>query len=104
MRVTPDELHVRDPEYFDEIYSLTKKRDKWSKYVILAGAPDSTGFTIDHDLHRKRRSSLNHFFSKKAILERETQIAGHVEHLCRRFKECMENGEIVRLDAAFTAL
>jgi len=70
----------------------------------MAGAPDSAFATASHNLHRLRRSALNPFFSKRAIANNEAQIKEKIEHLCRRLKECIENDEVVRLDAAFMAL
>ncbi|KAK5954220.1 hypothetical protein OHC33_004793 [Knufia fluminis] len=105
VRITPNELHIRDPDYYEEIYAAAaKKKDKWDGWVVMAGAPDSSFATVSHNLHRLRRSALNPFFSKRAIGNNEAQIKEKVEHLCRRLKECMDNDEIVRLDAAFMAL
>jgi len=70
----------------------------------MAGAPDSSFATVSHNLHRLRRSALNPFFSKRAITNNEVQIKEKIEHLCSRLKECMDNDEVVRLDAAFMAL
>lgn len=104
MRITPNELHIRDSQFYDQIYSTTKKRDKWSDWVTMAGAPGSGFATVDHRLHQNRRSPLNNFFSKSAIASKEAQITSHVQHLCRRLKECIESNEVVRLDCAFMAL
>jgi len=70
----------------------------------MAGAPESAFATASHNLHRLRRSALNPFFSKRAIANNEAQVKDKIEHLCRRLRECMENGEVVRTDAAFMAL
>jgi len=34
VRITPNELHIRDPEYYEEIYAAAaKKKDKWDAWV-----------------------------------------------------------------------
>lgn len=105
MRITPNELHIKDSDYYEEIYAAAaKKRDKWEGWTVMAGAPGSSFATVGHNLHRLRRSALNPFFSKKAIASNEAQIKEKVEHLCSRLRGCMETNEIVRLDAAFMAL
>ena len=70
----------------------------------MAGAPDSSFATASHDLHRTRRAALNPFFSKRQIANNEAQIQEKVDHLCQRLEECMANGQVVRLDAAYMAL
>lgn len=103
--MTPEELHIRDSEYYDEIYAPSaKKRDKWEGFVVGAGAPRSTFATVSHDLHRQRRSVLNPFFSKRMIANNEGLIKDTVEHLCRRFKAYSDSGEVLRIDSAYSAL
>ncbi|KAK8092013.1 Cytochrome P450 [Apiospora hydei] len=114
VRIMPNELHIRDPDYYDEIYApSSKKRDKseaWvrSTHEFLMRSNTTSGFaTVDHHLHRLRRAPLNPFFSKKSITDKESQIRDKVEHLCRRLAAAAaKTGDegVVRLDVAFTAL
>ncbi|KAK7918195.1 hypothetical protein PG985_010069 [Apiospora marii] len=106
VRIMPNELHIRDPDYYDEIYApSSKKRDKSAAWVKLAGNTTSGFATVDHHLHRLRRAPLSPFFSKKSITDKEPQIREKVEHLCRRFAAAAAAGdEVIRLDVAFTAL
>ncbi|KAK6851687.1 hypothetical protein PG995_011812 [Apiospora arundinis] len=114
VRIMPNEIHIRDPDYYDEIYApSSKKRDKSAAWVTLAGNTGSGFATVDHNLHRQRRAVLNPFFSKKSIADKEVQIREKVEHLCRRLAEAAAVAEtgggegeagVVRLDVAFTAL
>lgn len=50
------------------------------------------------------RSHLNPFFSKRNILDNEPQIRESINRLIRRLRECHANKEIVRIDAAYSAL
>ncbi|KAK8123580.1 Cytochrome P450 monooxygenase sdnE [Apiospora kogelbergensis] len=114
VRIMPNELHIRDPDYYDEIYApSSKKRDKSAAWVTLGGSTGSVFATADHNLHRQRRAVLNPFFSKKSIADKEVQIREKVEHLCRRLTaaataavtgEGEGEGEVVRVDVAFTEL
>ncbi|KUL89806.1 hypothetical protein ZTR_00581 [Talaromyces verruculosus] len=106
VRITPDELHIKDPEFYDVIYAPTsKKRDKYASWTIGAGAPTSTFATVSHDHHRFRRSGLNPFFSKNAIFNNTSAlISDKLERLCEQFSEACKAGEVVRLDAAYMAL
>lgn len=59
---------------------------------------------VEHDTHRWMRSHLNPFFSKRNILDNEPQIRQSINRLVRRLRECHANQEIVRIDAAYSAL
>lgn len=100
--MTPHELHIRDSEYYDEIYApSSKKWDKWEGFVVLAGTPGSTFATVRHDEHWLRRGVLNPFFSKRVIASKEVQIKEKIQHLCRGFRAFAESGEVLRIDAAY---
>lgn len=105
VRITPEELHIKDSEYYDEIYApATKKRDKWTGAVSSSGTPGSIFATVGHNLHRMRRSALNPFFSKRSITSNEPQIREIVEHMCHRLTESAKTGDVIRMDAVFIAL
>ena len=47
VRISPFELHINDPEYYDELYSgSSKKRDKYEWAARLFGNSDSMLGTI----------------------------------------------------------
>lgn len=105
MRINPDEVHIKDPEFYDEIYSgPTKKRDKYDKWIMMAGAPRSAFSTTEHDLHRQRRAALNPFFAKRSVIRLEPRISEKVRTLCGRLAECMKDERVVDLHTAFMAL
>lgn len=105
IRITPDEVHIDDAEYYDEIYgSTTKKRDKYGPWVALAGTPGASFSTVGHDHHKLRRGALNPFFSTKAVVELEPVVRDKVEIFAKRFENAQKTGEVIRLDAAFMAL
>lgn len=105
VRINPHELHIRDPEFYDELYApASKKRDKYKDWVILSGTPDASFSTVSHSHHRVRRNALNPFFSKKAVQRVEPLIVEKVERLSARLAEAAHSGREVRLDAAFMAL
>jgi cytochrome P450 len=105
IRIAPNELHIRDSDYYEELYApASKKRDKHAGWTVLAGAPSSTFATAPHNLHRLRRSALNSFFSKRSITRVEPLIVDKIEQLCQRFEGVIETKEVIRLDAAYMAL
>ncbi|KAI8292295.1 Exopolygalacturonase [Colletotrichum sp. SAR11_57] len=104
VRINPYELHIIDPEFYDELYSSNRKSDKYRWWTNLAGADGSSFSTVPHDLHRLRRGALNPFFSVRSVTQLEPLVRSKVEKLSARFGEIAQTGEVVRLDAAFMAL
>ena len=104
MRINPYEIHILDPEFFDELYVAPKKADKYLWWVKLAGADGSSFSTVSHSHHRLRRSALNPFFSARSVMQLEPVIRSKVEKLCKRFEGIAQTQEVVRFDVAFMAL
>jgi hypothetical protein len=82
VRITPDQLHIKDSDFYDEIYAHpSRKMDKEYNSAKIIGAPSSAYGTIGHNYHRLRRSALNQFFSKRSVAELELMISSKVEQL-----------------------
>jgi hypothetical protein len=56
--VTPDELHIRDSRFYDDVYSKNLKVSKegWDKRF---GSPHGVLTSVTPELHRRRRAALN---------------------------------------------
>ncbi|KAJ9243589.1 hypothetical protein DTO169E5_2504 [Paecilomyces variotii] len=105
VRINPHELHIRDPDFYDELYApASKKRDKYKHWVVLAGTPEASFATVSHNHHRLRRGALNPFFSKQAVARMEPLIMEKIERLCARLREAIQAQAVIRLDAAYMAL
>ncbi|KAF2834346.1 cytochrome P450 [Patellaria atrata CBS 101060] len=104
IRVNPHELHISDPNFIDILFTgASKKRDKykWLGRSILL--PDSTGGTVHHDLHRKRRASLSPFFSKEKIRRLEPSIQRAVDNLLGRMSDCGANEDVMPMSLVLRA-
>ncbi|KAA6414183.1 MAG: P450 monooxygenase [Lasallia pustulata] len=105
VRVNPFELHVNDPEFYDQIYTgPSKKTDKWAWSAIAFGTPNGIFGTVPHELHRKRRGVLNNFFSKQAVSRLGPNIQALVDKLCDRFRKNYETKQPIDLHHIFSAL
>ena len=105
MRINPYELHINDPEFYDDVYTgPSKRRDKWAWSAKMFGVPLSIIGTVPHDLHRLRRAALNPYFSKQSVARLEPVIQSCVSTLCKRLKETQNSGEPVNLGVAYSAL
>ncbi|PQE14947.1 cytochrome p450 protein [Rutstroemia sp. NJR-2017a WRK4] len=105
VRINPWELHIDDLDYYDELYAGSgKKREKYPWFVAGGGSPGSVFETIPHDLHRLRRSAINHFFSNRSITAIEPMIKAKVSQLSDIFHAHMISKKPVNLRVAFSAL
>ncbi|KAL6716918.1 hypothetical protein ACLMJK_004830 [Lecanora helva] len=104
IRITPDELHVEDPEFLDELYSRSERRDKYESTSNRFGNPTSILGTSSHELHRVRRTPLNPLFSKKEVNEKFVPVIWRkLDLLCTRFAQFQAEGRILPLNQAWSA-
>ncbi|KAK6823389.1 hypothetical protein RU639_006025 [Aspergillus parasiticus] len=105
VRINPREIHISDPQYYDEIYaSSTRRRNKDADFVSFTGLLLSSASTTDHDLHRYRRGLMNNFFSKKSVRGISYFVEEKVHKLMQRFEAFHRANKVVRLDDAFAAM
>ncbi|KAL2061941.1 hypothetical protein VTL71DRAFT_7319 [Oculimacula yallundae] len=98
VRINPDELHVRDPEWIDVLYAGNPThRDKYPPFAAMTGNPEASFGTVEHSIHRKRKLATSPFFSKRSVADAEPLIRKQAEKLCQTFKESYINQEIVKL-------
>ncbi|RYP52696.1 hypothetical protein DL768_002203 [Monosporascus sp. mg162] len=104
VRINPNELHVNDPNFYDELYAGGgRRRHKWYWASRAFGADMSTFATELHDVHRMRRSTLNPFFSMTRVRQLEGRIQNRVNVFLERVEEARGDGRVLRLDVAFGA-
>jgi cytochrome P450 len=103
IRITPTELHIDDPDYYETLYSRASRRDKYSYFSGRFGYASDSFSTINHDLHRLRRKPLNPMFSVKRISEFQPVIREKVEKLCQKIS-LYQDGQVLPLGRAWMAL
>jgi cytochrome P450 len=104
IRITPSELHINDPEYYDTLYDRSGRRDKYSYFSGRFGYASDLFSTIDHDTHRMRRKALSPMFSVKRISQFQPVIREKTEKFCQRLEEFAKDGRILPLHNAMMAL
>lgn len=103
VRITPYELHIKDPTFWDTLYV---KHNKSSKYEWTAGRFGNKGSvftTSDPALHKIRRAPLNYMFSRKAILNFEPIVQKKLNIFCRGLEKFKDNGGVCKISEAFSA-
>ncbi|KAI0178737.1 cytochrome P450 [Hypoxylon sp. FL1284] len=83
VRINPDEVHCCDVNFIDEIYTLGgRKRNKTQRNANSTLLSESAFGTAEHDLHRRRRTSVIKFFSRGIITKLESDIHDLAHLLC----------------------
>ncbi|TVY83824.1 Cytochrome P450 monooxygenase sdnE [Lachnellula suecica] len=105
VRITPREVSISDLNFLDAIYSpgVYAKRDKDFEKVKALGINTSIGGAVGHDLHRRRRESLNPFFSKKGVLALAPQLQSKIFQLNSILAVSQKTGEVVNLSDIYFA-
>ncbi|KAF2704078.1 trichodiene oxygenase [Pleomassaria siparia CBS 279.74] len=101
IRISPYELHVIDPEFFDTLYRTDGRWNKYSWAYDAFGAKNSTIFGSDHDAHKSRRRAIAPFFSKPSVAARRQLLRRNVDKLCQRISKLA--GTTFNLGAAISA-
>ena len=104
IRISPYELHIDEPDYYEELYSQHKPRNKSPFYLNQFDLPGSGFGTADHRLHRARRAALNPFFSKQTIARLQPMLTFMIEKLCSRIEEFRKSGQPMPMRQVFMCL
>lgn len=105
IRISPTELHVSDPDFYNTLYSGGSQRRHKDGFVLQGFYSPSSAFsTEDHDLHKMRRMALNPFFSKQAVQRLEPMIQSKIDLLCERLREWALRERVLDVETAMMAL
>ena len=94
---------IHDPDFYDQLYTRTGRRDKYSYIAGRFGYASDCFSTNEHEIHRLRRKALSPMFSVKKIDEFEPVIVEKVEKFCQKIA-AYEDGQVLPLDRALMAL
>ncbi|KAL1961577.1 hypothetical protein VTN77DRAFT_1429 [Rasamsonia byssochlamydoides] len=104
VRINPDELHVKDPEWYDVPNGGGNIiRDKFPQSAALVGTPLGVFGTIKHDVHRIRKAPPAAYFSRRSVREAQPLMRAEVEKLCQRLRQKQGTGEPVDVRPALLA-
>ncbi|KUL84200.1 hypothetical protein ZTR_06934 [Talaromyces verruculosus] len=104
IRVTPTELHINDPEFFDILYARDGRRHKYDYFSGRFGYARDTFSTWQHELHHQRRKALSPYFSDKSIREFQPAIRAKVDKLRTKLSTYVDDGRVLHLNRAWMAL
>ncbi|CAI6306864.1 unnamed protein product [Periconia digitata] len=103
IRISPHELHVIDPAFFEKLYRQDGRWDKYDWSYRAFSAPGSAICSGPHDIHKARRAALNPFFSKARVGTQQEMMDRSIIILRERLSEFAATGGTVDLGAATSA-
>lgn len=87
VRITPDEIHILDSDFWDTIFTKAGRVDKYEWMSGRFGNDTSVLTTAPDSLHRVRRNALNPFFSRKRIIDLQGIIRKKLHILIKKVAE-----------------
>ncbi|KAI1339293.1 trichodiene oxygenase [Xylariaceae sp. FL0016] len=103
IRISPHELHINDPAFFEILYRQDGRWDKYDWCMKAFGVQSALLHTVDHYTHKRHRAALNPFFSKARVASSSDIIQRSVEKLCYRLGQ-FHATDVVHLGSAISAL
>ncbi|OKL62297.1 hypothetical protein UA08_02301 [Talaromyces atroroseus] len=104
IRITPDEIHLSDPENYDEIYRIGSKYSKSPPFYHAFGTDKATFTMASNAAHRVKRAALNPFFSRKRVLELEEVVQQKATKLEARIRSALSEQGYIDLHHGFRAI
>ncbi|KAJ5895068.1 hypothetical protein N7495_006759 [Penicillium taxi] len=128
VRITPAEIHVRDPVFYHELFVMgaVRKMEAYPRFAegtgfegnlipiiatrlkieknLLILNEDMVAVSTTHDMHRVTRALLNPFFSIAGIARVEERAVQRVEQLRSRLNGFVNTGIPVNITHAFNSL
>ncbi|KAL4782495.1 cytochrome P450 [Aspergillus varians] len=104
VRITPNEIHLSDPENCEKIYYVGSRYAKDAAFYGSFGADKSTFTTSSPEVHRVKRAALNPFFSRKKVLDLEGIVHEKAQRLVTRMKKAFKSSDGVDLHHGFRAI
>ncbi|KAI9148341.1 N-acetyltryptophan 6-hydroxylase ivoC [Paramyrothecium foliicola] len=96
VRINPHEVHFNDPEFIDPLFpGPSRKTDKYMFTGRRTGTQNSIVATVDHDMHRMRRNTINGFFSTASIRRLEPIMQESMASLLRRLEEAGKTQQVL---------
>jgi cytochrome P450 len=101
VRINPQELHIRDPDMYEQVYTSSTKRDRWYNAARMTGKTADSFSTIPHDLHRRRRVANAPLMARKTVGAKKGVLSANTAALAANFERAAESGEVVDLGILF---
>ncbi|KAK8153209.1 putative cytochrome P450 [Phyllosticta citribraziliensis] len=102
VRISPREVHINDPAFFDVLYTSRDEKDEW--FYNFDGTNTSVFATGPHNAHRRRRGALARLFTVANVAKVEPALLRHLQKLFSRMEGARRTGETFNCSDAFRCL
>ncbi|KAK4631699.1 Cytochrome P450 monooxygenase sdnE [Fulvia fulva] len=103
IRITPFEIHIQDPPFWETLYAKHPKSSKYAWTSGRFGNSNSVFTTSSPTLHKTRRAPLNNMFSRRAILTFEPEVQKKLDIFCNGLRRFKKTGSVCKISEAFSA-
>ncbi|KAI0538389.1 cytochrome P450 [Xylaria digitata] len=104
VRVTPTRVHINDPEYFHEIYSISGAA-KYLKdpefFSTSGGIKHSVIMLTDPEVHRVRRKTIQYLFSPKGMEELSPRVEEVIKKGLEKLRLSFEEKKPINMNRIF---
>ncbi|GME38129.1 Benzoate 4-monooxygenase cytochrome p450 protein [Neofusicoccum parvum] len=104
IRITPNEIHLSDPENYDKIYYMGTRFWKSPIFYGAFAIPYSTFSTPSNEVHKHRRGMINPMFSRKMVLDLEEVVQEKAHKLTKRMEAGILDKKPVDLHHGFRSV
>ncbi|RWA09888.1 hypothetical protein EKO27_g5205 [Xylaria grammica] len=108
VRITPNELHIDDPEYYDVVFCNSQPSrpiDKMERFRYRLNHPDSTLSTVKAEDHKVRRSAIASFFSQSRVRSYNDDLQNIIERVSRKIAtEFKGTGRVIMVNHMWASL
>ncbi|MCJ1457978.1 hypothetical protein MMC28_008347 [Mycoblastus sanguinarius] len=105
VRINPYEIHINDPDYYDEIYvSSSRRTEKYPWAAKMFGHSTSTLAAVSHEVHRTRKAAIAPFLSKASVQRLEPAVQSVITKMVQRLQEFQSSGRVVNVIDVYAAL
>ena len=105
IRISPYEVHINDIEYIDTVYPGSSPRTmKYGWAMKMFGVRTAMLATESPELHRIRRASVSHYFSKASLQKLEPGVQSQVDKLLSRIQALQGSGKVINLLDVYACL
>lgn len=103
VRINPNEISINDAQFHSQLYAPQPAvRDRHPNFSAALGTTRGSFSTVDHYLHRARRTGYSKFFASANVAASEHLVKERVNRLCQLLRENSE--DIQHLRAFFSAI
>ena len=104
VRIAPNQIHINDPEYIDQVFAGPgNRRDKGQMSINGLGTSPTAIATKEHSLHKSRRAALNPFFSKQNIRRLEPTIIQVLDQMLQQLDQSLRTKSPINLSLLYRA-